>query len=285
MIKHLVCILMYLFSALSSRAAQDTLKVFFDTDKVEMRRQSQAMLDSLFYYNAVEVNKTITIIGYADYVGSAAYNANLSQHRAQYVYDYLLGMGVPMNNIKQYAGKGEVGRDIAGNAGYATDRRVDIVLEKRSKKQVTPNKAKTPTVAKTNAPETVQKLAELKKGETLVLKNIYFYAGRHVVRDESLQELDNLYNILLEHPTMKIQVEGHICCIKGGMDALDEDTFEQALSENRAKFICAYLVNRGISAKRLSYMGFGRTRPIIADEKTEADGDMNRRVEIRVLEP
>lgn len=284
MTKLLACISVCLLLTLNVRAVQDTLKVFFDTDKIEFRRQSQAMLDSLFYNDAVELNKTITIIGYADYVGSAKYNASLSQSRAQYVYDYLLGMGVAKNNIKQYAGKGEVGRDIAGNAGYATDRRVDIVLETRSKKAL-PNKPKVLTTAKTNISQTVQKLAELKKGETLVLKNIYFYAGRHVVRDESLQELDNLYNVLLENPTMRIQVEGHICCIKGGMDALDEDTFEQSLSENRAKFICAYLVNRGIAAKRLSYMGFGRTRPIIADEKTEADGDINRRVEIRVLEP
>jgi Outer membrane protein and related peptidoglycan-associated (lipo)proteins len=285
MVKYVVCILLLLLAALNIRAAQDTLTVYFDTDKVEMRKQSQAMLDSLFYNDAIEVNKTITIIGYADYVGSTEYNASLSHNRAQYVYDYLLGMGVVKNNIKQYAGKGEVGRDIAGNAGYATDRRVDIVLETRNKKQQLIAKPKPATPPKTNTPATVHNLPELKKGETLVLKNIYFYAGRHVVRDESLQELENLYNVLLEHPTMKIQVEGHICCIRSGMDALDEDTFELSLSENRAKFICAYLVNKGISAKRLSYMGFGRTRPIIADEKTDADGDVNRRVEIRVLEP
>lgn len=239
------------------------------------------MLDSLFYNDAIETKKIATIIGYADYVGEKGYNEALSQNRARYVYDYLLTMGFSATNIRQYIGKGEVARIMESNEGFATDRRVDIVLERKANsiKKVT-----LPAVAKPDKPASGIDITNIEPGKTLVLKKIFFYAGRHVVREESLPEMDNLYYVLSANPTLKIQIEGHVCCVKSGVDALDEDTFEHALSENRAKYIYQYLVRRGINSNRLKYMGFGRTRPIIENEKTEEDGDINRRVEIRVLE-
>jgi outer membrane protein OmpA-like peptidoglycan-associated protein len=83
---------------------------------------------------------------------------------------------------------------------------------------------------------------------------------------------------------MCINIEGHVCCIKDVPDALDIDTYESRLSVNRAKAVYEYLVVKGIDPTRLSYVGFGKKRPIIADEKTEEDAAKNRRVEIRVTD-
>src|SRR5690606_1723351 len=106
----------------------------------------------------------------------------------------------------------------------------------------------------------------LKVGQTFVLDNIYFYSGRHTVRDECLPEMDNLYNVLNNNPGLKIRIEGHVCCVPDDKDALDEDInperayedppspyFLRRLSLNRAMYINYYLVKRGIDAKRLEY--------------------------------
>src|SRR5690606_34824300 len=102
-------------------------------------------------------------------------------------------------------------------------------------------------------------LSNVEVGQTIVLDKIYFHSGRHYVKDESLPELEKLYKVLVAYPELKIQIEGHVCCVNA-IDALDEDTFELALSVNRAKFIYQYLIRKGIDRRRLFFRGFGRSR-------------------------
>jgi outer membrane protein OmpA-like peptidoglycan-associated protein len=45
-----------------------------------------------------------------------------------------------------------------------------------------------------------------------------------------------------------------------------------------------YLVKNGIDASRLTYKGYGHSRPKVSPEKSPADEQMNRRVEILVLD-
>jgi outer membrane protein OmpA-like peptidoglycan-associated protein len=49
-------------------------------------------------------------------------------------------------------------------------------------------------------------------------------------------------------------------------------------------YINYYLVKRGIDSKRLQYEGYGRSRPVVRQEKSMADENKNRRVEIRIIE-
>jgi len=51
---------------------------------------------------------------------------------------------------------------------------------------------------------------------------------------------------------MKIQIEGHVCCIRDYDDALDIDNNDNHLSLNRAKQVYIYLVEKGIKANRLN---------------------------------
>jgi outer membrane protein OmpA-like peptidoglycan-associated protein len=57
------------------------------------------------------------------------------------------------------------------------------------------------------------------------------------------------------------------------------------LSTRRAQAVYNYLVRQKINRKRLSYKGFGTSKPIyIIPEKTPQEEDANRRVEILILE-
>ena len=72
-------------------------------------------------------------------------------------------------------------------------------------------------------------------------------------------------------------------CITRTPDARDDDSGDDYLSVNRARYIHNWLVSKGISSKRLEYAGYGRTRPLVPIEINEADANRNRRVELRVL--
>lgn len=236
------------------------------------------MLDSLFYNDQVIDNQTISVVGYTDYVGGTDYNNTLSHARAQYVTEYFVSMGMKPAQVKQTIGKGEVARNIEKQGGYQTDRRVDVILELKG--STTPRK---PQTVVNTTPNPIQQKMNIATGQTFVLDKIYFFAGRHVVKPESMPELDKLYNALATNPGVQVQIEGHVCCVRSAPDALDEDTNELALSTNRAKYIYNYLLEKGIDNKRLKYKGFGRLRPVVIRELSAADEDRNRRVEIRVL--
>jgi len=254
---------------------RDTISLYFPLDVAELSARETAKLDSLVYYEVIAPAQALFIVGYADNLGSEVYNLALSESRAKNVQAYLATLGIRKTSVKMCTGKGEVKRDKEVPGGYQQDRRVDIVAAEMLYKKAVP------VPAATNLDTT---LVTIKVGQTMVLRNIYFYAGRHKVREESLPELEKLYTTMQAYPRLKIRIEGHVCCVPSFTDALDEETFEQALSVNRAHYIYDYLVERGIDKERLEYKGFGRTKPVVMIEKTVEDEDLNRRVEIRVLE-
>jgi outer membrane protein OmpA-like peptidoglycan-associated protein len=126
-------------------------------------------------------------------------------------------------------------------------------------------------------------LSTVSVGELLVLDKIYFYPGRHIFREISYEALETLYSMLMKNPDIRIRIEGHVCCTPGQADALDEDTYKNELSINRALAVRDYLVKRGIAANRLEYTGFARQHPVVDPETSEEEADRNRRVEIRVI--
>jgi outer membrane protein OmpA-like peptidoglycan-associated protein len=279
------------FAAVATHAGgqskADTLSIRFDLGIPTLSNSATTTIDKWLYNDRIVNGKSILIVGYADHLGSDEMNDTLSKKRAANVRDYLVNMGLNKADIKLVIGKGEVKRTVERADGYPVDRRVDIVISDKKiiaskplKPKPAPPRRDTGKIATTSPPTTIE---EAKPGETIRMDRIFFYAGRHYVRQESIAELDKLYRTLEANPDLKIQIEGHVCCVRSS-DALDEDTFEMALSVNRARHIYDYLIKRGIDRDRLKYRGFGRTRPIIANEITEADGNMNRRVEIRILE-
>ncbi len=119
-------------------------------------------------------------------------------------------------------------------------------------------------------------LNRYKAGTTIVLRNIFFDFDKATLRPESKTELERVYELLKSNPRMKVRIAGHT-------DSRGSDEYNQRLSEARAKSVYEYLVSRGISADRLSYIGYGESRPIDTND-TDEGRQNNRRVELEVLE-
>ncbi len=199
---------------------------------------------------------------------------------------YLVKYGIEPNDITLCVGEGQVQREgLTDKGGYPRDRRVDIVVNNRRKKLVADRQRPVRTHPDTSKKYTgLDQIKNLKAGSTILLQNVYFPADRHIILPQSQETLEHLYEIMHDNPTLKISIEGHVCCVRDAPDAWDVDTYEPTLSVNRAKAIYNYLVERGIDPVRLKYAGFGRSRPVVVEEKTEQDAEKNRRVEIRVIE-
>lgn len=275
-------LLLFMFAAgYCFAATPDTIHIHFGLDKDELRNTEKALLDGMVYEDSINNRKEILIVGYTDYLGSQEYNIGLSERRAKAIYRHLVSLNIPSENIKMVIGKGEIARNLPQNGGYATDRRVDVIISDKKKTPTTtikiPESKSISTVGKT--------LTDISVGQSIRLKNINFLMGRHVLTQSSIPTLEELFKTLQDNPTLKIQIEGHVCCVPlSAYDAEDEDTYEPKLSENRAKYIFDYLVSKGIDKSRMQYKGFGRTKPLIYPETTPQDEDQNRRVEVRVIE-
>ena len=114
-----------------------------------------------------------------------------------------------------------------------------------------------------------------KVGDRVILKNIYFEFDKAVLLLASDQEIEKLYNLLLQYPTMTIKISGHT-------DSKGNHRYNLALSESRALAVYTALVKKGIASNRLDFEGFGKTQPIATNE-TNDGRQMNRRVEFEVI--
>ena len=281
-----ILFIVFCFCSLSVSAHHDTdtIRLYFDLNIRTLNKHSQAKIDSLIYNDIIQPKDNVIIVGYADYLGSEKYNQGLSEARAKNVEAYLISYGIDTSHIKLCIGKGKIERQgLTDASGYPADRKVDIVLERRSNTKIT-NKEKPsfkPKVIQTTTD--LSQITRYQPGQAFVLRNIYFPAQSHNIQ-ASLPVLDQLYNVMAANPKLKIQVEGHVCCILGYPDAYDMDTHDNTLSVNRAKAIYDYLIRRGISPARLRYVGYGKRHPVVQYERNEEDAEKNRRVEIRILE-
>lgn len=116
---------------------------------------------------------------------------------------------------------------------------------------------------------------QLPTNQPMVLRNVLFNTGSADLLPVSFPELDRLYELLNQLPSIKVEIGGHT-------DNVGSDSDNQALSEARAKAVQQYLLEKGIPSSRIEYQGYGETKPV-ADNNTSAGRAENRRTEFRVL--
>lgn len=105
-----------------------------------------------------------------------------------------------------------------------------------------------------------------------VIDNVLFDFDKAIVKPEFYGLLDEVADVFVQNPGVRVRLEGHTCNI-------GTPEYNMGLSLRRAKAVMNYLVNKGIAKERIYAEGFGLTRPI-ASNATKEGRALNRRVQL-----
>ncbi|WP_298122167.1 OmpA family protein [Flavobacterium sp.] len=270
--------------------AQEKFVVYFDNNKYDLSKTEQAKFDKWILEN--KTSKILSITGSTDEVGSSGYNDTLSQKRVNTIYSFVNGKIKIRNDFKTIS----LGEKGATSKNKAENRKAIIhyILEKDLAKEneilgITQVKAESQIIQEEEIipieeeamhfPEgaTLQDKIELStKGTLIRLNDINFHINTFAIMPKSKTTIMDLVRILDKYPKIKIEIQGHICCV-------DKDV--KNLSLDRAKQVKRILVYEGINERRIKVKGFGVSKPKYEiPEKSEFEAAQNRRVEIMILD-
>jgi outer membrane protein OmpA-like peptidoglycan-associated protein len=111
-------------------------------------------------------------------------------------------------------------------------------------------------------------------GTSIKLHNMLFQKGTSLLVAESYSELDRLAEFLNQNPGIEIRLEGHT-------SNEGDEIKNQKLSEDRVKTVKDYLTEKGITASRITLLGFGSKKPLLPNTSDE-NRKQNRRVEFKI---
>jgi outer membrane protein OmpA-like peptidoglycan-associated protein len=273
------------FGTLFLANSQEKFVVYFDNNKHDLNKVEQAKFDKWILEN--KTSKILSITGSTDEVGSSGYNDTLSQKRVNTIFSFVNGKVKIRNDFKTIS----LGENGATSKNKAENRKAIIhyLLEKDLareneilgiKPKIEVQEEIVPIEEETmNFPEgaTLEDKIELaKKGTLIRLNDINFYVNTFAIMPNSKRSITDLVRILDKYPKIKIEIQGHICCV-------DKDV--KNLSLDRAKQVKRILVYEGINDRRITVKGFGVSKPkYTIPEKSEFEAAQNRRVEIMILD-
>lgn len=117
------------------------------------------------------------------------------------------------------------------------------------------------------------------EGEQGIIVNfnskVLFGTDKSDLSKKSKNTIDDLATVLNKYPDTDLTIQGHT-------DSTGPDAYNQTLSEKRAQSVADYLRLQGVSADRLTAMGFGESQPI-ADNSTVEGRSENRRVSFVIV--
>lgn len=127
--------------------------------------------------------------------------------------------------------------------------------------------------------QTISRTVEMRKLAVTVvgiLRNIYFDFDKATFKTEAYPELNMLENMLRSNPGMSVEISGHT-------DAIGTRDYNLFLSRKRAEAVKDFLTKKGIDARRIKAVGYGKTRPLASNDDEAEGRQLNRRVEFKVL--
>jgi len=123
-------------------------------------------------------------------------------------------------------------------------------------------------------------LDKIFKNKEIVLDNIYYDYDKAFIRNDAKPTLNELADILLQNPAIKIELASHTDC-RG------KEIYNQELSQRRAQAAVTYLISTGVNPERLVAKGYGKNALLIncvCNDCTDADHQANRRTTFKILE-
>lgn len=101
---------------------------------------------------------------------------------------------------------------------------------------------------------------ETARGLIVNMSDVFFDTAKYTLKPGAREKLAKISGIVLAHPGLKLEVEGHT-------DSVGGDAYNQQLSEQRAASVRDYLVSQGVSLDSITARGFGKTRPVASNER------------------
>ena len=123
-------------------------------------------------------------------------------------------------------------------------------------------------------------LDKIFKNREIVLDNIYYDYNESFIRNDAKPTLNELADILLQNPAIKIELASHTDC-RG------REKYNQELSQRRAQAAVGYLISTGVAGERLTARGYGKNALLInceCDDCSEEDHQANRRTTFKILD-
>ena len=124
-------------------------------------------------------------------------------------------------------------------------------------------------------------LEPMEINKPIVLKNILYEFDSAELTESSKVTLDTLFQVMIDNPKIKIELSAHT-------DNIGTETYNMDLSDKRAKSCVDYLLSKGITEDRLTWKGYGFSKPVAPNQlkkgKDNPEGRaLNRRTEFKVL--
>lgn len=118
-------------------------------------------------------------------------------------------------------------------------------------------------------------IAKVNVGQTLRINELSFDADSTNLRSENFEILDEVYEFLVKHPNVKVEIGGHT-------NTIPSHEYCDKLSALRARSVAEYVVGRGINKSRIDHKGYGKREPL-TESKSASARKKNQRVEVKIL--
>ncbi|HTR29590.1 MAG TPA: OmpA family protein [Puia sp.] len=278
--KHLILLFPLLLVSLLSHSQQrsrDTLILHFPLDSYRIQPDDSARLRAML--GSLSANP-VSITGYTDKTGTIAYNARLSQLRANAAYRFI--------HHGRAAGGGVAPTPERSDS---ENRRVEIVYyriinaphyDTVARNNINPN---TPTdradsiVVIKHSPADTTTADSARPSAVLALRRINFIVDTPIPTDSTRRILPQFITELRQFKDHRLEIDGYVNSIVP-LHGTNDPLFK--LSVNRAKFIYDCLVTAGFDPSLLTYKGMGNASPVNPHPQTKQEMNANMRVEIRV---
>lgn len=273
------------FITYQSVIAQEQFSVFFDSNKFEATKVEIKKLQDWMASNR-DV-KIVAINGYTDEDGSNGFNDTLASKRVNFVFNQVKDKIKIREDFKTRS----FGENFNQSKNKADNRKVTVfyILAKDLAREneilgiqskVVESQEIIPIEEEAmNFPENATLLDKIQlsqKGTLIRLNDVNFYVNTFAIMPTSKRAIDELILVMNKFPELKIEIQGHICCVN--KDAKN-------LSLERARQVKRILMSEGISERRVQVKGFGVSKPKFPiPEKSEFEAAKNRRVEIMILD-
>jgi outer membrane protein OmpA-like peptidoglycan-associated protein len=128
----------------------------------------------------------------------------------------------------------------------------------------------------------VFELQKIQKDSSIYFNNILFAGNQAIFLEESYEELELLLLMMIENPSLEIEIQGHVNC---PYDMCVEKMTEsnQLLSNDRARAVYDFLISNDVSSERIQWKGYSNSKMLYPYARDERQMKFNRRVEIKIL--